>query len=343
VGFLLICYAHTARAQTQGLKDILAGHHKYIGVAVSRAHIDCAGDYFDLIKREFNAVGAENCFKFCFIQPEPGCFQFEVMDHFVNRAAECGMRVRMHVMIWHQQLPAWLDTGTFDRDALLAIMKEHITTIMERYQGRIAEYDIVNEAWDETKGGCMRQSLWYRIIGPEYIDSAFCFARRADPQALLYYNDYDAEGMNAKSDSIFSMVQEMKQKGIPVDGIGFQCHFPCGKIPESMEQNIDRLDSLGLKVAFTEVDVALDSAKCNPEGYYQQANDYRKLAALFLRKKTCETFMTWGLSDNESWIPNFYHNTKGDALLFDRNYKPKPAYEAIKTTWTKEANQQEDL
>lgn len=310
------------------LKDWGLKYNKHIGAAVNNLFITLPKDslYTQILVKEFNAVVPENQFKFRHIHPQPGVFNFSITDSFVDAALKNDLYIRGHVFVWHQALPEWIDTGAFTRTELLSILENHIYTIMARYKGKIHEYDVVNEAIKDD--GTLRTSKWRDIIGSDYIDSAFVFAHRADSSALLFYNDYNAEIENIKSDAIFTMVEEMKKNNIPINGVGFQCHFMLDSVNETlMDKNIKRFARLGLYTPLTEADIAVPSNQIGtPKGLASQANDYAKLMRLCLQNNSCNSLMFWGYTDRYSWIPDFWDDSKGAALIFDENYRPKPAY-----------------
>jgi len=170
----------------------------------------------------------------------------------------------------------------------------------------------------------------YNVIGPEYLDLAFQCAHAADPDALLFYNDYSAEGLNPKSDAVYNLVRGMKARGIPIHGVGLQCHWKYNDYPPLADvvSNITRLAALGLEIHITELDVRIDNP-VTPEKLERQAQAYRDIVSACLRAPRCTTVLTWGISDAYSWVPSFFTN-EGAALLFDKNYQPKPAYFALR-------------
>ncbi len=206
------------------------------------------------------------------------------------------------------------------------------------YRGRVFAWDVVNEAFDES--GALKPSIWYDRPGiglarksTAYIEQAFRWAHDADPQALLFYNDSGAEAINAKSDAIYAMVKDFKQRGVPIDGVGMQMHiFDLHADSEGISRNIARFTALGLQVHITEMDVAvpLDAAgHPSASDLALQADIYRTIASACLAHPGCTAIQTWGFTDKYSWIGWKTKGAKGNALLFDRYYGPKPAYAAI--------------
>ena len=198
-------------------------------------------------------------------------------------------------------------------------------TVVGRYRGRILAWDVVNEAVSDNNGQMRTDSFWHQRIGPEYIAMAFQFAREADPNAILYYNDYSAEGSGAKSDAVFNLVSGLVSQGVPIDGVGWQMHqINPFRIQQAHRTNAQRLGSLGLEVSITEMDVRI-SLPTTAQELSEQALAYRDLVEFCLAQPNVKTLVTWGFTDKYSWIPGFFSGF-GDALIFDMNYQPKPAY-----------------
>jgi endo-1,4-beta-xylanase len=238
------------------------------------------------------------------------------------------MKLRGHTLVWHRQLPKWLVEGNFTRNETIKILKEHIQTLVGRYRGKILAWDVVNEAVDDKTGKFRTDSFWYQKLGSDYIKLAFEFAREADPDAKLYYNDYSAEGMNVKSDGVYNLLRELKNQGIPIDGIGWQMHEINGfRIETQHSANAKRLIALGLELSITELDVRV-KLPVSVEDLRKQADAYRDIADFCLDEPQCKAILIWGFTDKYSWIPKEF-TKMGDALIFDKFYKPKPSYTAL--------------
>jgi GH35 family endo-1,4-beta-xylanase len=204
---------------------------------------------------------------------------------------------------------------------------------MGRFKGKVTEWDVVNEAIIVGNKWGLRASFWREVIGSDYIDSAFVWAHQADPDARLFYNDFRMEEINAKSDTCFSMVKGMLKRNIPIHGVGFQSHILAGTDSgffTSMDANMQRFAGLGLDISITELDIAIDSPVVISD-YATQAAKYKSFLLVCLKNPNCKTFTTWGFTDAYSWIPNreYISGSKDDALIFDRQYQPKPAYNAL--------------
>jgi endo-1,4-beta-xylanase len=300
-----------------------------IGAAVGPQFLREEPAYAETLGREFSMLTPENAMKFGLVHPEPDRYDFTDADYIVGFAEAHGMQVRGHTLVWHFQLPTWLTEGTWTRDELITILREHITTVVGHYRGRVAAWDVVNEAVGDD--GPLRDTIWLRGIGPEYIDMAFRWAHEADPDALLFYNDYAGEGLGAKSDAIYALVQGLLERGVPIDGVGFQMHVSLrwSPQPQDVAANMERLGALGLQVHITEMDVAIQGAPGTvEERLAAQANIYRDMMDVCLGSSACKAFVTWGFTDRHSWIPLFTGNADAP-LLFDESYRPKPAYYAI--------------
>ena len=297
--------------------------------------------YNQTIQNNFNILVAENEMKYDAMETQNGVFNFTKADKLVSYAQKYGMQLRGHTLCWHNQLPSWITigltngvaNGTFTRASLMDILKNHITTIVTRYKDKVQQWDVVNEPFNDS-GGTLRTSIWRQVIGSDYIDSCFVWAHNADPNAKLFLNDYSVE-MNGdtKSNAMYNFVKGMKERRIPIDGVGFQCHFTVNSIGfTKLDQNIKRYAALGLEVAVTELDIRITVANYNADKttwLAYQAENYRKMIRTCLDNSNCKTLVTWGFTDKYSWIPNFTSNVSGYSLIFDDLYAPKAAYTSI--------------
>jgi endo-1,4-beta-xylanase len=312
--------------QDETLRDLAEARGIEIGAAVAMRPLREEAQYAEILAREFGMTVGENAFKWEAIHPGPTTYYFDDPDAIVALAEANGMKVRGHTLVWHNQNPSWLKRKTKTRDEAIAVLRDHIQTVVGRYKGRIVAWDVVNEAVDDTTGE-LRESPWLTAIGPDYIKLAFEFAREADPDAKLYYNDYSAEGVGGKADAVFELVKGLKEQGVPIDGVGWQGHFQSGTYIDDIKTNGRRLADLGLEVSFTEVDVRI-RIPATERALEQQGRSYGKITEICLQLPNCKAIVTWGLTDLHSWVPGFFAG-EGAALPFDESYKPKPAYEAI--------------
>jgi endo-1,4-beta-xylanase len=314
---------------TPSLRELADARGIKIGAAVAPGPLRCEVAYGEALAHEFNILTTENAMKFGPIHPQPDRYAFQDGDDLVAFARAHDMQVRGHALIWHQQLPQWVEQGDWTRDALLAVMEQHISTVVGRYKGRVQVWDVVNEAIAD-QAGSLRPTVWEKTIGPEYLDLAFQWAHQADPDALLFYNDYNAEGMNRKSDAVYELVKAMLERGVPVHGVGLQMHITTNRPPDwqDVQGNVARLNALGLEVHITELDVRIRGEPTEAK-LAQQAQVYRDVLETCLAAEKCTAFVTWGFTDRYSWVPGFFSGW-GAALPFDETYQPKPAHDALK-------------
>jgi endo-1,4-beta-xylanase len=297
---------------------------RFVGVAVRGAQLDDAG-YASAAGRLFDATTPENELKWETSEPERGRYDFGPADRVVAFGREHGMHVRGHTLVWHNQNPGWLVNGHFSRAELIALLRDHIRTLMHRYAGRIAEWDVVNEAVDDD--GRLRDTLWLRGIGPQYIPLAFRFAHEADPRAKLVYNDYGAEGTGVKADAVYRLVATLVRAHVPIDAVGFQTHVETKPIPGFVE-NLRRFAALGLDIELTEIDVRVPD-HASAADLRAQTDQYRTIIGACRALPACRGMVFWGLDDADSWIPGAYPGF-GDATLFDADLHAKPAYGAVR-------------
>jgi endo-1,4-beta-xylanase len=326
IGFLALSYTERSRAQSLPLRVPAEQRGFFIGAAVAMSPFRNEPIYQETLRREFNILVAENAFKWDAVRPSRTTFNFNDTDALVNFAAVNGMQIRGHTLVWHSQNPGWLTNGNFTRDEMIAILREHILTLAGRYRGMVTAWDVVNEAFEEN--GTLRNSIWMQRIGQDYIRLAFEFAREADPGAALYYNDFNTEGINAKSNAVFNLVSSLRSQGVPIDGVGWQMHLinPF-RIQQQHRDNMRRLVQLGLEVSITELDIRIALPTSSDE-LQQQALGYGDIIQLCLAEPGCKALTTWGFTDKYSWVPGTFSG-QGDALIYDANYQPKPAYSAL--------------
>jgi GH35 family endo-1,4-beta-xylanase len=333
--FSLMVMLTSGFAQTEpSLRELAELNEMTFGAAVWTYHLDNP-KHSQIMAQEFNSLTFEHEAKMCMVQKQRSVFDFEAMDKLIVFAEENQMSIRGHTLIWHECTPSWVEDGDFSREEMIEIMRDHIYAVVGRYKGRIAVWDVVNEAID---GGSWRETIWYKKIGEDYLDLAFQFAHEADPNAKLYYNDYGAEGINQKSDRIYAMLQDMLAQGIPVHGVGLQAHITLGDTSargwlqsSKFEKNINRFGELGLTVDITEFDVRY-SGETTEAILQKQAADYYNLLNTCLANPYCHTFVVWGVTDRFSWLrqASFVNNPTVKPLLFSDTYEPKPAYLAVK-------------
>jgi endo-1,4-beta-xylanase len=332
-----------------------------IGVAINRSQIHQKNEAENaLITSQFNSLTAENDMKWMHIHPKQNEYNFEHADKLVALGKANDMFVVGHTLVWHSQLAQWVfknDDGTaIDSVELAKRLKDHISTIVGRYKGQIKGWDVVNEALNED--GTLRKSQFLNVGGPAFIEKAFQYAHEADPDAELYYNDYNLENA-AKRDGAIRIIKNLKSKGIRIDGVGIQGHFGLGyPTLQEIETAIEMYSALGVKVMFTELDIsALPSPWLMPTADVSvrfannpTMNPYPNGLPDSLQTKLAQRWADvfkifnkhsdkisritlWGLHDGLSWKNNFPIQGRTDyALLFDRSLKPKKAYDAVIAT-----------
>jgi endo-1,4-beta-xylanase len=310
------------------LRRLAEAKGRYIGAAVSPYYF-ADPSYARLLSQQFNMIAAENSLKWEVVHPEPALYDFSEGDALVAFAQKKHMAIFAHVLVWDLQMPAWVNEGEHTRTEWIKVLCTHIKTVVGHYRGKIYAWDVVNEAVRED--GTLRNTFWMQKIGPEYIGMAFQWAREADPDARLFYNDFDGEGLNTKSQAIFNLMRSLRENGIPIDGVGLQMHvaLDMAPAPRELKSNMERLEKLGLEIHITEMDVRLQlSNESEQVKLAAQAETYRQVLSVCLQVKNCRAFITWGLSDRFSWIPG-YTGHPDAPLLFDQNGAPKPAYWAV--------------
>jgi GH35 family endo-1,4-beta-xylanase len=295
-----------------GLKDAAAKAYLNFGTAVGQS--PSGVNFSDIIKNEFNMLVCENAMKFGATEAEQGKFTFTAGDAVANFAAQNGMTMRGKALVSsYEALPSWLASS--DRQQMLAAMKTHIDSVAGHWKGNILEWDVVSEAVNGS-GNALRSCPWLQRIGEDYIDSAFVYAHNADPGAFLFYNDYGGEGMNAKADYIYTMVKGMKERGIPIHGVGLECHFSDSVNKADISANMKRLGELGLMVSCTEIDIKNTSAN---------GAAWKGLMEACLENFNCASFVTWGVHDGISWL-----GSACGCLIWDAQRQPKPAvYDSV--------------
>jgi GH35 family endo-1,4-beta-xylanase len=300
-------------------------------------------DELQLAAEHFAAITPENCMKPERTHPAEERWQFERSDALVEWAKTNGMTIHGHTLVWHAQTPNWFFEGG-DPDTIRQRMKDHIETLVGRYKGQLQSWDVVNEAIGDggnsetAKTENLRDSKWLQSLGPEFLTLAFKYARDADPDAVLYYNDYNIES-GPKHASSMVLLKRLLDDGAPIDAVGIQGHWRSGRVPfEDIEQAITDYASLGLKVSITELDVTIrgesggqfgrrrfrSNAPPSLEDLNAQAEDYARLFAIFKKhENVIERITFWGLNDRRTWRRGQH------PLLFDANNNPKPAYASV--------------
>lgn len=316
----------------------------HIGVTTTSDMITSGTQGQRVIEQNMNAMVAEHQMKFDALEPNKGQFDFSKSDQLVNFARNNGIMMRGHTLVWHTQVPKWISEDGFKnnrgltKEQLQQILKNHIISVVSHYKGRIAEWDVVNECLDDNQsilstdpdGYRLRNTVWYDVIGESYLDSAFVWARQADPDVLLILNDYGNQHWNSsRTKALFNLAKRMKDSGIPIDGVGLQCHLSTGEIDSTrLVDTYRHFAEIGLKCEITELDITLGQSFWGDlNGYIRQAEDYRKIVNVALQEENSLGVIMWGVSDDRSWIE---YRQRAEPLIFDKYYTPKPAFYYIR-------------
>jgi endo-1,4-beta-xylanase len=303
-----IAYMPAAQAATT-LGASAAQTGRYFGAAIAAQKL---GDstYTTILRTEFNAVTAENEMKWDATEPSRGSFSYASGDRILNQGVAQGAKVRGHALLWHSQQPSW--ARSLSGAALRSAAINHVTQVANHYRGKIYAWDVVNEAFSDNGDGSRRASN-LQATGNDWIEAAFRAARTADPAAKLCYNDYNTDGVNAKSTAVYNMVRDFKARGVPIDCVGFQSHLGTS-VPGNYQANLQRFADLGVDVQITELDVAAGA---------NQAGIYATVTRACLAVSRCTGITVWGIRDSDSW------RARENPLLFTSSGAKKPAYTSV--------------
>jgi len=355
VAFMAVSIMPASGAENQrSLRSAVTGLFE-MGVGISDRIPERTNDW-PLLTAQFGTMTPENCMKPVAVQPVEGQFNFAQPDAFVEFATRQGLKVVGHCLVWAKddRTPPWFyrdGDKTASRELLLERMRKHITTVVGRYRGRIAAWDVVNEALDDGTN-FLRPSGWEQACGEEFIVKAFEYAHQADPDAILIYNDYNNE-LPAKREKSIRLLRSLRAKNVPVHAVGLQGHYELGRLPiTDLEATLVAMRGLGVKVVVSELDIDViprarwwaeggkyrdELAKvnpyrdgCPPEILKQQAEEYAQLFRLFRQHADgIARISFWNLHDGQSWLNYFPWQRVNHPLLFDRASQPKPAFDAV--------------
>ena len=334
--------ASTKNINDKGLKDYFKNDF-LIGAAVNTHSL--IGEDSALLVNEFNSLTPENAMKMEPIHPEENRYNWKDADAIVDFAQRHHIKVRGHNLLWHEQTPKWLfvdkDGKPVSKEVLLQRLKDHITTVVNRYKGKVYAWDVVNEAVDDNPNKFLRESQWFKICGDEFIAKAFEYAHAADPDAVLVYNDYNSERPE-KRERIYKLLKQLVDAKVPIDAVGMQAHWSIYEPSETdLRAAIERYSSLGLKVQFTELDMSVyhwekerraklptEADVLTPELEQKQMEQYKMVFKVFMEYRKVITGITfWNLSDHYSWLDNYpVMGRKNYPLLFDTARQRKKAY-----------------
>lgn len=276
----------------------------------------------------FGQITPGNTQKWEYIEPTQNTFSYTQGDVVTSFAENNGQILRCHNLVWYNQLPSWVTSGTWTNATLIAAMKNHIQNEVTHYKGQCYAWDVVNEAFNDD--GTYRTDVFYNTIGPEYIPIAFETAALYDSTVKLYYNDYNIDYAGAKATAAQNLVSSLKARGIKIDGVGLQGHFIVGSTPSLSAQtaNLESFTALGVEVAYTELDIRFTSLPPSTSGLAQQATDYVNTVGACLAVADCVGITVWDYTDKYSWIPSTFSG-EGEACLWNADYTTKPAYASV--------------
>lgn len=325
-----------SRMDRSTLRELAQRRGILIGAAVStnafgEARAAREQPYLDILARQFNILTPENAGKFANLAWAPGQYDWSTLDAMFDFAAKHDMKVRMHTGVWHMAVPKWIDPAVMTPAQIEQALKDHIFAVGKRYGDRMAYWDVVNEAIDDKTFG-LRKTVWLEAIGPDYIAKAFRWAHQAAPKAKLVYNDYGIIAGGDKANAVLELVKQLKKQGVPVHAVGFQCHLLNGErhSRQTITDNLRRFSDLGVEVHITEMDVAIEKFEGDRAAQIQtQAQVYRTVLEAFLATPGATVFQMWGFTDRHSWVNNFCKRPTEAALIYDRDYQPKPALGAL--------------
>lgn len=321
------------------LKILAENNGIKIGNHAIRNHLDDKL-YTDILTAQFSVALADNTPNWYFtdggLRPTKDTYNWKGMDEVMNFAQSHGMAIEAHHYLWGEEkwLPDWLKKGDYSKQELYEFMRQHITTVGNRYSGRVTQWTVVNEAFTRNQHLFNLNDWWAdNTGGMEYIDKAFIWAREADPKSQLLLNDFNNESINDTSNAMYDYTRDALARGVPIDGIGMQMHLD-GVHPPAKDEvisNMKRFGELGLDVYVTEFDVNMDNVKANVGAKdLIQENIYYEMMRACIESKVCHQFSFLGITDAETWY-NHIGLKDPRPLMFDRDYKPKPAFYGIRT------------
>jgi endo-1,4-beta-xylanase len=318
------------KTDTPCTKSGLSGKADFpVGVAVNVQKLESERTYRELVIAEFSSITAEKSMKASFIHPSKDVYDFSETDYLISFCKKHNKRLHGHTLVWYKQNPKWLERFKGDKTAWEQLLKEHIQTVMIHCREYVKSWDVLNEAFNDD--GSLRQNIWLKNIGEDYIEKCFSYAAEADPDALLFYNDYGLESKPEKLDAVLKHFRALRAKGIKIDGIGMQMHIGLSSpyLSDIYEATL-KTEEKGFQIHYSEFDISLvrgaRAGIINNHTLKSQGNRVREIVAGFRKLNANNRFgiTLWGLSDNDSWLTDKNGNDK--PLLFDTRYKVKPAY-----------------
>lgn len=300
-----------------------AGDRLLVGTAVRNEPLREELGYRTVLARQFSSVTPENAMKWSVLEPERGSVDWSAADRIVEFAVDHGQAVRGHTLVWHSQLPAWV--ADLEGGELRQALRAHIRAVVGRYRQRVGIWDVVNEPFEDD--GTRRRSVFQRELGDGWVEDALRTARTAARQAELYVNEIGAEAPGPEADAFYALAKDLLARGVPLDGVGFQAHFSEQGVPDGFRENFERFAALGLDVAITEADVALEEPT-DAAALRLQARVFADVTRTCLTIDRCVSLTFWGFTDRFSWIPETQPG-RGEATLLDDRLRPKRAFREV--------------
>ncbi len=331
---LAVSAPRTPKLPEPSLKALAKEKNIELGNFAIANHLDVK-PYTDILTSQFDFALADNTPNWYFtdggLRPTESTYNFVQMDQVVNFAKSNNMPVQAHHYVWGEEkwLPAWLKDGNYTKEQLMKLLQDHITTVGQRYSGQVREWTVVNEPFTRQQHLFDLNDWWADNIGDQsYIDQSFIWARQADPKSKLIINDFNNESINDTSNLMYDYVKGALARGVPIDGVGMQMHIDGGHPPTKDEviSNMKRFGALGVRVYVTEFDVNMNDVKTNAAGKDEiQGNIYYEMMRACIESKVCDSFAYLGITDSETWY-NYIGLADPRPLMFDKNYRPKPAF-----------------
>ncbi|KAJ0330108.1 hypothetical protein COL922a_012598 [Colletotrichum nupharicola] len=322
-------------ASGQGLHDLAVKNGKLFFGTVTDTNLFNDAAYMAVLNRtgEFGLLVPENSQKWHATEKTQGQFTFTNPDAVRAVGVANKQMMRCHALTWHSQLPSFVSQGTWTPETLTPVTKAHISNTVAHFAGACYSWDVVNEALADN--GTLRDSVFSRTLGQDFIPISFRAAAAADPAARLYYNDFSLEFNSKKTDGAVKIVQDLKAAGVKIDGLGLQAHLEVGKTPspQTLSKVMSRFTDMRLEVVLTELDIRHGKVPPDDAAVQQQAKDYASVVKTCVDAKGCVGVVVWEFTDKYSWIPSTFQG-QGDACLFDKDMNPKPAYDGIKAVLT---------
>jgi endo-1,4-beta-xylanase len=324
---LIIGLTYLSHGQTPYLKD---RYNFPIGASMNPRLLAENEAYRNVATTEFNSITAENHMKMMLVHPETNRFDFSRGDEIVKFAQATQKRVHGHTLVWHNQVPKWMNEFSGDTQAWENMLRNHIQEVVKHFKGQVAGWDVVNESFLDD--GSLRPTVWSKNI-PDYIAKSFQWAHEADPNAILFYNDYGQDGKPKKMQAILNLVKDLQARQIPIHGLGLQMHININSKNEELASVIHQSQATGLAIHFSELDIAVnpknDSTFVLTESAQEaQKNKYEFIFQSYhsIPKKQQYGITFWNVGDKDSWLRGYFKRPKEYPLLFDESYRRKPMY-----------------